>query len=70
MISAISVHAHSVSRVPLPQLRELVSEVQRHGPDAVFDNRASRADIFRANKDEEFAQEAEREAGYILDVFV
>lgn len=68
MIAPVSTHT-SVPYVPRADRRTLAEEVRKHGPDIVFDNRAGRADFYRQMDDEEFAQRAEREAGYILDVF-
>ena len=71
MVTSVG-HVHVQNHVPLISLgarRQLVAEVNAHGPGPVFDNRASRAEIFRQKGDEESAQEAEKEAGYLLDVF-
>jgi hypothetical protein len=77
MVSAVSTiqisslfHAPRTAHVPAAYLKQLFEEVRRHGPDRVFDNRANRAQLLRQNGDEESAQEVEKEAGYILDVFV
>lgn len=69
MLSAISFQIHAVPHIPQPQLRQLVQEVNLHGPQVVRQNREGMAERLHQNGDEEFAQEARREAQYILDVY-
>ena len=72
MISSINAGQHLYPHVPFidpAQRRQLMAEVRTHGPDTVFENRANRADLLRQAGDEEFAQRAEWEAGFVLDVF-
>ena len=63
---------HFVPTVPLLPLgvkRQIAQEVQRHGAGETFDNRAGQMQMHEAKGDEEFAQQAKREAQYILDVY-
>lgn len=66
MITQISSH---VPLLPLGIRRQLVAEVHTNGEGLVFDNRVARAERLRKEGDLEFAQQAEREAGFVLDVY-
>lgn len=68
MFTRVHYNGH-VPTIPAAYLRPLVQAVRDLGAGPVFDNRASRADIFRKLGDPESASEAEREAEYVLAVF-
>ena len=55
-------------RFILAALQGMKPEMDRHGPDIVFDNRVCRAEIFRERGDEEEAARLEQEAEMILEV--
>ncbi len=76
MVSAVStcpVVGHTMPTVPhIPSIRMhgLREELHRHTADEVFDNRVHRADLIEATGDHESAQELQREAEWIAEVYL
>jgi hypothetical protein len=64
-MTRISTH---VPNIPPAVRHQLADSIRRHGTDSVIAELTIRAEMFRKQGDEEFAEVAEREAEYARDI--